>query len=77
MSQHKQLIEARFPHLEHMFYFYNDKIIGIRKGFEFAQIDCYRWRDFVFYISTSERNHIESFTDYEEFVNTVHSAKVW
>jgi hypothetical protein len=77
MNQHKQLIEARFPHLEHMFYFYNDNIIGIRKNFEFSQIDCYRWRDFIVYISKSERNHIERFTDYEEFVNIVHLAKVW
>jgi hypothetical protein len=77
MNQHKHLIEARFPHLEYMFYFYNDNIIGIRKGFEFSEIDCYRWRDFIVYISNSQRDHIERFTDYEEFVNSVRSAKVW
>lgn len=76
MHQHRQYMQARFPFLEDLFFYKDDKFIGINGEFSWEGFETITLMDLVISVSSTS-SHVRRYSDHTEFMTTLKELRVF
>ena len=76
MHQHRQYMQARFPFLEELFFYKDDKFIGINGDFSWEGFETKTLMDLVVHVS-SNSPHVSRFSDHTQFLSTLKELPIF